>query len=80
MDFRTRKIAFIQEFLKLKNEKIISQLELVLNKEKKRYKENNTQPMTMEEFDERIDKSLKDAEQGRLTEIEQLVDEIEKWN
>jgi len=79
MDFRTRKIAFIQEFLRLNNEKIISQLELVLNKEKKKYKENNTQPMTIEEFDERIGKSLKDAEEGRLTEIEQLVDEIEKW-
>ena len=56
MDIQTRKIAFVQEFLKLQSEKKISQLENIL-----RTKEDTQfESMSMEEFDKRIDKSLSD--------------------
>lgn len=36
MDLQTQKITFVQEFLKLQNEEIISNLEGFLRKKKKR--------------------------------------------
>ena len=53
MDLQTRKINFIQNFLKLESEKAISHLEKLLQKET----QNNYElkPLTMKEFQKRID-------------------------
>ncbi len=77
MDLQTRKIAFVQEFLKLESEKAISHLEKLLQKEIK--SEDNLTPMSLEDYQKRIDQSLDDAVNGRLTETNQLLSEIEKW-
>ena len=78
MDLQTRKINFVQDFLKLENEKAISHFEKLLQKEN----QNNLEfkPMTMKEFQKRIDKSTEDSENGRLTENSKLISEIEKWS
>ena len=60
MDLQTRKIEFIQEFLKLQSEDVISQLENLLKKKTRPYDENHIQPMSVEEFNEGIDKSEDD--------------------
>ena len=75
MDLEARKIEFIQEFLKLQSEEAISRLEKVLSKEKR-----HSQPMTKKELNKRIDKSMKDSDEGRLTESNDLMTEIEKWS
>jgi len=80
MDLQTRKISFVQEFLNLQNEKIISQLEKLLMKEKKKTSSKNVDPMSLEEFNKRIDLSLEDSKKGRLTESKKLLSEIEKWS
>ena len=77
MDLQTRKIQFIQEFLKLESEKAISHLEKLLQKEAKT--ESGRTPMSVEEFQNRIDQSSDDSKNGRLTETNDLLDEIEKW-
>lgn len=77
MDLQTRKIAFIQEFLKLQNEEVISRLEKLLKKEKK---VDNVNPMTIQELNKRIDKSLEDSKNGKLIEANDLISEIEKWS
>lgn len=76
MDIQTRKIEFIQEFLKLQNEELISRFEKLLRSEKK---ENGVKPFTADEFNDRINKSLEDSENGRLTKAGDLKAEIIKW-
>ncbi len=80
MDLQTRKISFVQEFLNIQNEEIISQLEKILMKEKEKTSSNNVDPMSLEEFNKRIDISLEDSKKGRLTESNKLESEIEKWS
>ena len=78
MDLQTRKLNFIQDFLKLESEKAISHLEKLLQKET----QNNSEmkPMTMKEFQERINQSAEDSKNGRLTENSKLISEIDKWS
>ena len=80
MDIEARKIEFIQEFLKLQSEEAITRLEKVLKKEKKLSVNREIQPMTKKEFNKRIDKSMKDSKEGKLTEANDLMAEIEKWS
>jgi len=79
MELEARKIEFIQEFFKLQNEEAISRLEKVLRKEKKMTLTKGLEPMTLDQFNKRIDKSLKDSSEGKLTEANDLMSEIEKW-
>jgi hypothetical protein len=79
MDLQSRKIEFVQEFLKLQSEEAISRLEKLLKMEKK-WDGNGLKPMTVREFNDRIDKSMEDSKNGRLTEVGDLLAEIEKWN
>ena len=78
MDLQTRKLNFIQDFLKLESEKAISHLEKLLQKET--HTNSELKPMTMKEFQKRIDKSTEDSKNERLTENSKLISEIEKWS
>ena len=80
MNIESRKLSFIQEFLNLQNEEIILQFEKLLRREKKKISSKELKPMTLEEFNSRIDTSLEDSEKGRLTESSELLSEIEKWS
>ncbi len=80
MNLETRKLSFIQEILRIQSEKTISRLETILRKEKTLIEFENIQPMTMKKFNQRIDKSLKDSKKGKLTEISDLISEIDKWS
>lgn len=79
MDLQSRKIAFIQEFLKLQSEEIIARLENVLLKEKSNATNEDFQPMTLEEFNSRIDQSMEDSKNGRLIEASKLKAKMKKW-
>lgn len=78
MDLQTRKIEFIQEFLKVQSEEAVSSLEKLLSKLTQ--SSNEFKAMSMEEFNERIDKSMEDSKNGRLTEASDLKAKIDKWN
>jgi hypothetical protein len=80
MDLQSRKIEFVQEFLKLQSEEAISRLEKLLKKEKKLTQSDDVQPMTVEQFNTRIDKSMEDSKKGKLTETNDLIADIEKWS
>jgi len=79
MDLQTRKIEFVQEFLKLQSERTIILLEKLLKKEVEK-KVQDIQPMTIQQFQERIRKSRLDVESGKLTEANDLISEIQKWS
>ena len=78
MDLQTRKILFIQDFLKLESEKAISNLEKLLQAETK--VDSELKPMTIQQFQKRIDQSIEDSKNGRLTEASKLISDIEKWS
>lgn len=71
MDLQTRKIEFIQEFLKLQSEEVISQFENLLKK--KSVKEKSLKPMSVKELNSRIDKSEEDFKKGRFKTSSQLL-------
>jgi len=78
MDIQTRKIEFIQEFLKLQNEELISRLENLLRASKS--KNDDFKQMTTDELNSRVDQSMNDSKNDRLTNSDDLIAEIEKWS
>jgi hypothetical protein len=80
MDLQTRKISFVQEFLSIQSEEVISRLEKYLKKEKEINIDKEFSPMTMKEFESRIDQSMEDSKNGRVIEAKILLEEIKKWS
>ena len=80
MGLQTRKITFIQKFLRLQNEELISRFEKLLQKERSYMVKHNVLPMSIDDFNKRIDLSLEDSKNGRLTKVNELISEIEKWH
>ncbi len=75
MNIQTRKIEFIRAFLQIENEALISRLEEIIRTEK-----DEVKPMSLEEFNQRIDISLLDSKNDKVTESSNLIREIEQWN
>ena len=75
MDLQTRKIEFVQEFLKIQSEELISQLEnLLKNKNKKDVNESEFfKPISIEEFNTRIDQSENDFKKGKYKTTSELL-------
>lgn len=78
MDLQTRKIDFIQEFLKVESEELISRLENLLQSREEK-NDDHFQPMTMGEFNDRIDRSMEDVKNGKVISQEDLLKEIDTW-
>lgn len=80
MDLQTRKISFVQEFLSIESEELISRFEKLLKNRKTTKDDADFSPMTMEEFENGIDQSIEDSKNGRVIEANQLLEEIKKWS
>ncbi len=63
MDNQARKINFVQEFLQVERNKKL---------------EKELCPMTLKEFNEIIDKSEEDFNNGRVTEARNLLNQVDK--
>jgi len=72
MDLQTRKIEFVQEFLKLENEEIVAILEVVM-KQQTSNTEDPFKPMTIDELNARIDRSEEDFRHGRYKTSAELL-------
>lgn len=77
MDLQTRKIAFVQDFLKLESEKVIVQFEKLLQKQTN--SSSTLEPMSVADFEKRINQSVSDSEDGKLTSSEHFLEEIAEW-
>ena len=77
MDLRSRKIEFVQEFLKVQSEEVISRLEKLLKKEKKAASERVFEPMTQDELNKRIDQSESDFKNNRFKSSSELLAKYE---
>ncbi len=79
MDIQARKIHFVQEFLRLKNEELIGKFEKILMTEKQKDYERTLEPMTIVELNRIIDNAEDDSKNGRLTSNSDLKKEIDSW-
>jgi hypothetical protein len=79
MDIQTRKLNFIQEFLRLKNEKLIARLENILNSERGKSYEEHINPLSEDELNKIIDEAEKDSRDGKLTSAVEIRKEIDSW-
>jgi hypothetical protein len=79
MDLQARKIQFVQEFLRLNNENIISKFEQILHTEKKKLYSEDFSPMSPTDFNQIIDNSEEDAANGRVKEVHELDKDIDSW-
>ena len=79
MDIQTRKINFVQEFLRLRNTKLIEKLERILLEDKAKDYETNLKPISIDNFNMMIDKSIEDAKQGNVVNSRELKESVKKW-
>jgi hypothetical protein len=79
MDIEARKLHFIQEFLRVSDDELVTKLERLLKMERKKKLEEEIQPMTLKEFNETIDKSEDDFTNARVTEARNLLNHIITW-
>jgi len=76
MDIQQRKIEFVQQFLNLQNEEVIKILEQLVHD----FIENNEfKPMSVPEFNQRINNSLEDSKNELVISSNDLITEIETW-
>jgi len=80
MNLETRKISLVQEFLRIDNEKIISALENLLHKSKSESFDENLKAMSLDQFNNEIDKAIDDENNDRLININDLKNKIQKWD
>lgn len=80
MELESRKIAFVQEFLRVENEEIVRGLEILLKQKKAELFEKNLKPKSLEEFNHEIDESMEDSRNGDIISSNELKSKIEKWN
>lgn len=79
MDISTRKMNFVQEFLRVTDEDLVAKLEEVLHSERRKRLEKYAEPMSEEAFDSMISMSEKDIANGRVTSSDDLHDAIKGW-
>lgn len=80
MNIETRKLTFLQEFLRLQNEEIVIGLEKLLHKRKAELTESEMKPMSLEKFNSDIDLSYEDVINDRLTSAKELKSKFRKWS
>jgi len=79
MDLQSRKIQFIQEFLKYGNANILDKLEELLNQERTKEFEKEIKPMTLKEYEARVEKAFEDVKNNRVMSARKLKNEIATW-
>ena len=79
MDLQTRKIQFIQEFLKYANANILDKFEELLKLERTKEFEKEIKPMTLDEYEQRIERSFEDVKNNRVKSAKNLKNEIATW-
>lgn len=80
MNLEARKISLVQEFLRIDNEKIINALENVLHKIKSENFDENLKPMSLDQFNNEIDKAIDDEANDRVINAKDLKNKIQKWD
>ena len=78
MTLEQRKLDFIQEILLLEDLEVLSDLEKAIDEYNIQTLHSNIQPMSFEKFQNDIDQSIFDSENGRVISAEELRTKIKK--
>lgn len=78
MTLEQRKLLFIQEILLLEDLEVLSNLEKAIEEYNIQTLHSNIQPMSFDKFQNDIDQSISDAENGRIISAEELRAKIKK--
>lgn len=78
MDIQSRKLAFIQAFLTLQSEEAIAQFEKLMKKAKNIDEENQFNPFTVEEMNERISRSEDDFKNKKFKTTSELLSKYKR--
>jgi hypothetical protein len=79
MDLQERKLEFIEEYIRLSDEKIIDKLEKVLRSEKKRSVKSEIKSLTQAEMDNMIEESEEDIRLGNIISHDAVKLEVLSW-
>jgi len=79
MDIQARKVLFIQEFLRVADDELVTKLEDLLRIERKKKLDEELSSMTLKELNEIIDKSEEDIKNGKVTDARNLLKQIDTW-
>lgn len=79
MDIQARKLHFVQEFLRVADDDLVTKLEKLLQFERKMKLKEDLNSLTLNEFNEIVEKSEDDFKNGRVTEARNLIGQIETW-
>lgn len=80
MNLETKKLEFIEEYIRLNDESIINKLEEVLREEKRKsLKEERVRPLTQAEMDAMLEESEEDIRQGNVLSHESVKQEVLRW-
>ncbi len=66
VDIQTRKMLFLQEYIRLNDEQIIDKLNDLLHREKSKRLKIIMKPMTQNELDEKLNRSEQNIENGQV--------------
>lgn len=79
MNLQERKINFLKEILRINESSLFDKLEDVLLSEKQRIYSQEFKPMSVKNFNKRIEDAEDDYKNGKLTDADLLLHEIDNW-
>jgi hypothetical protein len=79
MDIQTRKLSFIQEFIKIADSSLLEKFEELIKQERQNTVEKEIKPMTITEYEQRIFRALEDVKNNRMKQARTLKAEIATW-
>lgn len=79
MDLQSRKLHIIQEFLRLANDSIVDKFEKMLEQERKSIVEQDISPMTLAQYEQKIEHAIDDLKNNRVMTAKKLKKDITTW-
>ena len=80
MDMQTKKLHFVQDFLRLDDEGLIDKFLNLLRSERKRQFDEKIKKFNINELNDMINLAEDDSKAGRLKTARDLKDEIDSWD
>ena len=79
MNIQYRKLHFIQEFIRLADINLLNKFEKMLKEEREKMFEAEIKPMTMKQYEQRVDSAIDDFKNNRVTTGRKLKKDIATW-
>jgi low affinity Fe/Cu permease len=79
MDLQARKLVFIEEYVRLADEKIVLKLEKLLRSEKEKAIKLGLSPLTQTELDSMIEESESDIQKGNVLTHQAVKKTVLNW-